>query len=58
MTDSEPMKKKTIKHKKLSREIVGVLKKSVGAIIIIQYILDLRINLTIGKLLASAKTIK
>lgn len=58
MTNSELMKKKTIKRKKLSREIVGVLKKSVEAIIIIQYILNLKVNLTVGKLLASAKTIK
>lgn len=48
---------KTIKKKK-HLSIINVLKKFVKAIIIINYILNLKINLTVNKLLASALIFK
>lgn len=49
--------KKSIKRKKHPC-IVNILKESIGATTIIKDILDLRINLIIGKLLISAPIIK
>lgn len=49
--------KKTIEKKKHLR-IVNILKESVGATTITKRILDLRLNLTIDELLASAPAVK
>lgn len=58
MSDAKTGKpKKTVKRKKHLR-VVNILKKSVGAMTIIKRILDLRVNLTIGQLLASAPAVE
>lgn len=58
MPDAETGKlKKTIKRKKHPR-VVNILKESVGVTTITKRILDLEINLIVGKLLASAPAIK
>lgn len=58
MPDIETGKlKKTIERKK-HLQIINVLKKSVKTTTIIKRILNLEVNLTIGKLLFSALTIE
>lgn len=57
MASSEPVGKQHVERKKHPR-IIGVLKKSVGATMITKRILDLGVNLTVGKLLASAPAVK
>lgn len=53
MTDFEAIVKKNFERKRHPR-VVGVLKESVGATMITKRILNLRVNLTIGEILASA----
>lgn len=57
MIDFESVAKNYVKRKKYPR-VVGVLKKLIGAIMIIKYIFDLGIILTVGKLLPSTPLVK
>lgn len=57
MTDSELVGKKTVKRKK-HPTVVEVLKKSVGVTMITKRILDLEVNLTIGKLFVFAPAVE
>lgn len=57
MIDFKLIIKKIIMYKQYQR-IIKVLKKSVKATIITKYILNLKINLRIAKLLAFVLTIK
>ncbi|MCJ1348653.1 hypothetical protein MMC31_006886, partial [Peltigera leucophlebia] len=57
MADSEPTVKKNVERKRHPR-VVEVLKESVGATMITKRILDLGVNLTVGKLLASASAVE
>lgn len=54
--------RKLLRHKKWSKkthsQVINVLKESVGATTITKRILDLRVNLTVGKLLASALAVE
>lgn len=56
--DADMVMAKKIVKKKKHCQVVNVLKESVGASTIIRHIMDLEVNLIIGKLLASAPTIK
>lgn len=58
MPDAEAVESRKAIEKKSYPQIVNLLKKSVGAITITKRILNLRVNLTIGKLLALAPAIK
>lgn len=60
-TKSDTNNSSTIKksvEKKHYLQVINVLKKSIKAIIIIKQILNLKISLTVGKLLASALAVE
>lgn len=57
MLDSEPVAKKGTEREKYPG-VVGVLKEPVGATMITKRILDLGVNLTVGKLLAFAPAVE
>ena len=58
MPDAEAGEPRRTVEKKKHPRVVNVLKESVGATTITKHILDLGVNLTIGKLLASAPTVE
>lgn len=58
MSDAKADESKKSVEKKKHSWVINVLKESVGATTITKCILDLGINLTVGKLLASAPTIE
>lgn len=58
MPDAETGKPKKAIEKKKHLRVVNVLKKSVGAKTITKRILNLEMNLTVGKLLASAPAVE
>ena len=58
MLDSDTTTAKKSAEKKKHPRIVNVLKKSVGVFTITKRILDLRVNLTVGELLASAPAVE
>lgn len=57
MTDSELIGKRNVEQIKHSK-VIQFLKKFVGATIIIKHIIDLEVNLTVGKLLTLVLTLK
>lgn len=57
MTNINLVAKKRLKRKKHS-QVVNIFKKSVRSTIITKCILDLRVNLTIGELLASVSAVE
>ena len=58
MPDAETSKPKKAMERKKHPWIINVLKEFAGAMTIIKRIFDLRINLTVGKLLASAPVVE
>lgn len=57
MLDVDPVTKKGLERKRNPR-VVNVLKESVGATTITKRILDLKVSLTVEKILASAPTVE
>lgn len=58
MLDIKAIELKKIVEKKKYPQMVNILKKILDAIIITKHILDLKINLTVGKLLTSTLAVE
>lgn len=58
MLDIKAIELKKIVKKKKYPQMINILKKFLDAIIITKHILDLKINLTVGKLLTSTLTVE
>lgn len=57
MADFKPMVKKNVEHKRYPRVVV-ILKEIIRVSMIIKHILNIRVNFTMGKLLALVPVIE
>lgn len=58
MPDEKAMEPKMLIERKKYLQVVNILKEFMGATTVTKHILDLKVNFTIGKLLASASAIE